>query len=156
MARNTLNYHVTDEGRDKGKVFVLTEMAADDAESWAMRALLALMSANAEMPEGFERMGMAGMAEVGLKALSGLKWEVAKPLLDEMLTCVQFMPDPAKPQIVRKLFKGDVEEVMTLIKLRAEVWKLHTDFLKAVAPLISDKAAAAGQSNTRNIKTSRQ
>lgn len=137
MARNTLNYTVTDEGRDHGKVFVLTEMPARRAESWAMRAIIALMKNNPQIPAGFERLGMAGMAELGMKALSGLDYEVVQPLMDEMLSCVQFMPDPAKPHVVRPLVDTDTEEVVTLLRLRAEVWKLHTGFLKAVAPLAS-------------------
>ena len=105
MARNTANYTVTEEGRDQGKVFVLTEMPASRAESWAMRALLALMAGGIEVPEGFERMGMAAMAEIGIKALAGLKWEVAEPLLAEMWSCVQIMPDSSKPHIVRNLIE---------------------------------------------------
>ena len=58
MARSTVNYSVKDEGRDFGKVFVLTEMPASRAESWAMRSLLALMASGVEVPEGFDRMGM--------------------------------------------------------------------------------------------------
>lgn len=131
MARKTVNYTVTDEGRDKGKVFVITEMSASKAESWAMRALLALMAGNIEIPEGFDRMGMAGMAEAGIRALSGLKWEVAEPLLDEMWACIQIMPDPTKPYLIRNLIEEDIEEIMTRVKLRGEVWKLHAGFLKA-------------------------
>lgn len=160
MARQTLNYTVTAEGRDKGKVFVLTEMSASKAESWAMRALLALMGSGVEVPEGFERMGMAGMAEVGFRALTGLHWDVAKPLLDEMMECVAYMPDAAKPQIVRPLMESagveDIEEVATRLQLRVEVWKLHTGFLKAVAPSIFERAAAAKGQRSRNTKTSRQ
>ena len=36
MARNVVNYTATD-GRDKGKVFLLTEMSARQGEEWAMR-----------------------------------------------------------------------------------------------------------------------
>ena len=50
MARSISNYTVQDEGRDNGKVFVLTEMPASRAESWAMRALLALMANGVEVP----------------------------------------------------------------------------------------------------------
>jgi flagellar motor component MotA len=142
MARNVCNYAVMDEGRDKGKIFVLTEMPASRAESWAMRALLALMAGGVEMPEGFERMGMAAMAEVGIKALAGLKWEVAEPLLEEMWTCIKIMPDASKPHLVRNLLEEDVEEITTRVKLRAEVWKLHTGFLKAVANSISGDSPA--------------
>lgn len=152
MARNTANYTVQDEGRDQGKVFVLTEMPASRAESWAMRALLALMAGGVEVPPGFDRMGMAAMAEMGIKALVGLKWEVAEPLLAEMWSCVQIMPDPSKPHVIRNLIEEDIEEITTRIKLRAEVWKLHTGFLKAVAPSISEgsRPAAASKKGSRN------
>lgn len=151
MARNTTNYTVTDEGRDKGKVFVLTEMSASKAEAWATRALLALMNEGVDVPPGFERMGMAAMAEIGIKALSGLRWEVVEPLLAEMWECVQIMPDPTKPQIIRALIEQDVEEIMTRVKIRAEVWKLHADFLKAVAPSLSGAfRPAASKKRSRN------
>ena len=152
MARNTANYTVTDEGRDQNKVFVLTEMPASKAESWAMRALLALMAGGVEVPPGFDRMGMAAMAEMGIKALVGLKWEVAEPLLAEMWSCVQIMPDPTKPHVIRNLIEEDIEEITTRIKLRAEVWKLHTGFLKAVVHSISEgsRPAAASKKGSRN------
>lgn len=151
MARSTINYTVLDEGRDKGKTFVLTEMAASRAESWAMRAILALIAGGVELPEGFERMGMAGMAEVGIKALSGLRWEVAEPLINEMWTCIQIMPDSSRPHVIRNLIEEDVEEVMTRVKLRAEVWKLHTGFLKAAAPSNSGESpASAKRKSSRN------
>jgi hypothetical protein len=151
MARATVNHTVAEDGRDKGKVFVLTELPASRAESWAMRALLALMSGGVDIPEGFERLGMAGMAEVGIRALSGLKWEVAEPLLAEMWSCVQFMPDPSKPHVVRNLIEEDIEEIATRIALRVEVWKLHTGFLKVVAPSISNGKAAANSTVLPNI-----
>lgn len=68
------------------------------------------MAGGVEIPEGFERMGMAAMAEVGIKALAGLKWEVAEPLLAEMWSCVQIMPDSSKPHIVRNLIEEDIED----------------------------------------------
>ena len=135
--RSTVTYTVADEGRDQGKIFVLTEMAASRAVAWAMRAILAIMAGGVNLPEGFERLGMAGMAEVGIKALAGLQWEVAKPLLDEMFSCVKIQPDKTNPNLVRDLIEQDIEEIPTRIKLRAEVWKLHTGFLKAVLPSIS-------------------
>lgn len=131
MARNTLNYTVTDDGRDHGKVFVLTEMPAAQGEAWAMRALMAMMNEGVQLPDGVIGAGMAGLAEMGLTGLIGLRWEVVEPLLAEMMTCVQFMPDPQRPQILRRLFDDDIEEIPTRIKLRAEVWKLHVGFLMA-------------------------
>lgn len=160
MARNTVNYTITDEGRDKGKVFVLTELPASHAEAWAMRALMALMAAGADISPEVVNAGMAGMAQVGLQALAGLKWEVAEPLLEEMWKCVKVMPDPARPQVVRDLLQGeggeDIEEISTRVKLRAEVWKLHVGFFKAAALSDFVKQAAAKASPSRTIKTSRQ
>lgn len=156
MARNITNFTVVDEGRDKGKTFVLTEMAASRAESWAMRVLMALAAGNVDLPPGFERSGMAGIAQLGIKAISGLKWEVAEPLLAEMWECVQIVPDPTKPHIVRGLIEEDIEEIMTRVKLRAAIWSLHTGFLTAVAPSISGQSpVTAGKKSMRNTQTSR-
>ena len=143
MARKTLQYTVQDEGRDKGKVFVITEMSASQAESWASRAILALMAGGVELPEGFDRFGMAGIAELGIKALARLKWEDAQPLLDEMWACVQILPNPAKPNIIRALIEEDIEEVATRVKLRMEIWSLHVGFSRADAKSKSGDSPAA-------------
>lgn len=159
MARKTANVTITDDGRDKGKTFVITEMPSAQAEAWAMRAILAVMSGDVALPEGFERMGMAGMAELGIRAFAGLRWEVAKPLLDEMWECVAIMPDPRAPHVVRPVMEdaGDIEEVSTRLKLRKDVLVMHMDFLKAVAPSVSrlfGEAKAAFKPRGRNTKTS--
>lgn len=144
MARKTKNVTITAEGRDKGKVFVLTEMSASRAEAWAARALLALMAGNVQLPAGIEKLGFAGLVQVGVRALTGLRWEAAEPLLAEMMTCVQVMPDPSKPTVVRPLIEDDIEEVATRIALRREIWELHTGFLQAGGPSTSGTAPAAG------------
>jgi hypothetical protein len=159
MARKTANVTITDDGRDKGKTFVITEMPSAKAEAWAMKCLLALMAGDVAIPQGFERLGMAGLAELGIRALAGLKWEVAAPLLAEMWECLAIMPDPMKPHVTRPVMDeaDDVEEVATRIKLRAEIMALHVDFLKAGALLSSrqSEAAPAVPSRGRNTKTSR-
>lgn len=154
--RKTSKYVVSEEGRDKGKTFVITEMPASKAEAWAVKAILALMEGDVQIPEGFERMGMAGMAEIGIRALSGLKWEVAEPLLDEMWKCVQIIPDPSRPTIIRDLIEEDIEEVMTRIKIRLEIWNLHTDFLNAAVNSSSGVSTAATTKPTPNTRTSRR
>jgi len=133
MARKSFNYKVQDAGRDFGKVFVLTELPAAQGEAWGMRAILALTAEGVDIPPGFERMGMAGMIELGVKSLAKLRWETAQPLLAEMWQCVQIMPDPARAHVVRELIDEDIEEIMTRVKLRYEIFKLHGDFLTAVA-----------------------
>ncbi len=133
---------ITDTNRDKGKAFQIDEMPASQGEAWATRAILALMAGGVELPEGFERLGMAGMAEIGLKALAGLRYEIAEPLLAEMMGCVSIIPDPTKTHVVRPLIEEDIEEITTRVKLRAEVWKLHTDFLQAVSQSQSGQSTA--------------
>lgn len=141
MARKTITFTATD-GRDDGKQFIITEMGAAKAENWAMRALLALMSSGIDVPEGFEQNGMAGMAELGLRAVSRLKWDVAEPLINEMMDCVRFMPTPSKPHIVRDVMGDDIEEVTTRFKLRIAVLELHTGFSLAADKSKADEAAA--------------
>lgn len=152
MARNTITYTVTDDNRDNGKTFQITEMSAAQAEAWAMRAILALMDGKVELPEGAELEGMAGIAKLGIKALAGLRWEVAEPLMKEMFDCIQIIPDPSRPQIVRPLIEQDIEEIMTRVKLRGEVWALHTGF-SVTAALSKSPQAAVTKATMRNIRT---
>ena len=69
-----------EDGRDKDKVFLLTEMSATQGEDWAMRAILALMQANVDLPDGALELGMAGLAEIGLKKLAQISPIILKLL----------------------------------------------------------------------------
>jgi hypothetical protein len=149
MARHTSKYTVTDEGRDKGKVFVITEMPAARGEDWAARALSAVMGANPELPDDFDQLGMAALAELGLKSLASLQWEIVKPLFAEMMDCVEIIPDPRKPHVVRAIIEEDIEEIMTRFKLRLEWWTLHMGFLGAVDLSGSNVVATAAARVTR-------
>lgn len=119
--------------RDKGKLFLLTEMPAMQAEQWAIRALLAIASTGVSVPEELKSAGMAGLAVMSLSALAFVRYEDAKPLLDEMLTCIEYIPDPSKPHVKRELHESDIEEVQTLVLLRKEVWNLHMGFSQAAS-----------------------
>lgn len=134
MARKTLIYTVEAEGRDKGKQFFLTEMSATKAEDWAIRVMLALGAANVELPDGLLDMGMAGLAEVGLKKLFALSPDTVRPLLAELMECAQFQPDRKHPEVRRAVIENDVEEARTLMTLKWEVLKLHLDFSLAADP----------------------
>lgn len=116
-----------DGGRDGGKRYLITEMNAVKADRWAMRLLFAM--ANSGVNLGFDpRMGMAAMIGVGFEALSRIKPEDGMPLIDELMDCVQIVPDGGQPRPVE--FDGDVEDFLTFWKLRKEVFALHTDFLQ--------------------------
>lgn len=120
---------IQDEGRDKGKAFLLTEMAASKAEKWAMRALLAVARSGVEIPVELVNGGMQALAIIGIRALTSLSFADAEPLLDEAMECVQFIPDHRnQPGVYRKLIEDDIEEVTTRIQLKREVIDLHLGF----------------------------
>lgn len=128
--RKTATVIIDQENRDKGKQFLITEMDAYSAEAWATQALLALTNAGAEIPDNVAEMGLAGIAQVGFSALSKLKYDDAKPLLDQLIDCVQIV----MPAITRPLVHGsdgDIEEIQTYMKLRKEAFMLHVNFSKA-------------------------
>lgn len=126
---------ITDEGRDKGKTFVLTEMPADQGERWALRALLALTNAGVELPDGAENAGMAGLAAAGIRALAKIPFQAAEPLLDEMFQCVQYQHNK-KGAPLQEIIPGansQIEEISTRIALRVAILELHTGFSLADA-----------------------
>ncbi|MGF6444394.1 hypothetical protein [Paraburkholderia youngii] len=127
--RKTLTYTVqADGGRDAGKMFKLTEMSAEAAEKWAIRALLALGRAGVQIPDSAVREGMGAIARIGIGLLMRVDFHDAEPLLDEMMACVQIQPNPNDLAVVRALVADDIEEVATRVLLRREVFRLHTGF----------------------------
>ena len=138
MTRRSETITIATEGRDKGKVFEITELPAMQGEKWAMRAFLALAKSGIDLPEDFGSGGMAAIALVGFKALGNVAFADAESLMDEMFTCVDLLPDPSNPQVKRngaKLLPDDIEEVATLLFLRKRVFELHTNFSQLVARL---------------------
>ncbi len=137
--RNTKVVTIDDKNRDQGKRFFLTEMSALRTEKWAMRAFLALASSGVEVPPDLQKQGMQGLLTIGIQALArGVDFYNAEPLLDELLECVQIMPNAVDPNVKRALVSDplnpdgdDIQEVSTLLKLRAEVLNLHVDFSMA-------------------------
>lgn len=128
MARKETFITIERDGRDQGKMFYIKEMAASQAEWWAMRALMAMGRGGVDIPDDLRSMGMAAMAVEGLKAIAKIPPDEAKPLLDELMACVQAVPNLADKSVVRPILESDIEEVLTRLTLRAEVFKLHVDF----------------------------
>lgn len=128
--RKTSTITITTEGRDVGKVFLLTEMPASHAENWGMRALAAIARAGLELPPELESAGMAGVASLGpsFRLHGAIAPEDVEPLMAEMMNCVQIVPDPKQPLVTRGLVEDDIEEVATRLLLRGEVMHLHTGF----------------------------
>lgn len=142
MARKTKTVVISghDENRDNGKHFVLTEMPAAQAEKWAFRALTAMGRNGMDVPDDALDAGVAGLLAVGVSKFLGMGFADAEVLLDEMFGCVQFLPDPARPEVMRALVPDDTEEVSTRFRLRSEVLELHTGF--SGAAILSTLGAA--------------
>ena len=120
--RRTETVEIT-EGRDAGKKYQITEMSAEAAEWWAFRALQAVASSNVDLNL---QAPMRELAVQGIKALAGVTPDMARPLLAEMMSCVQILvPATQKP---RALLDGDIEDVKTRFMLRKAVMELHLGF----------------------------
>ena len=93
---------ITSDNRDRGKVFLISEMPASQAERWGMRMMEALAKSGASIPDALEKGGLAGVAVLGFSAILGAPSSLTMPLMDEMFNaCVSIIPDPAKPTVVR-------------------------------------------------------
>ena len=156
--RKTITYTVDSDGRDKGKTFLITEMPVTKAEDWAIRAMLALGAANVEIPDGALELGMSALAEVGLKKLFAIDPDRMRPLLAELMQCVEFVPNPQKPQVKLAYpgFESQIEEVKTLFLLKWEVLKLHMDFSLADGPFGSIGTALEAKKHAPNTRTSQR
>jgi hypothetical protein len=132
-------------GRDSNppKHFLLTEWPAARAEKWGYRMALVLKGSSAQLPLEVARLGMAGIALCGLNVIlaADVDPEKLEPLLDQMMECVKIVrvatvKDPTDPQYpLADALHGedDIEEPRTIMWLRSEVFRLHTDFSPADA-----------------------
>jgi hypothetical protein len=140
--RRTTRVTITEEGRDKGKVFILTELPADQAERWAIRAMLGMIQSGSEISPDSLQGGMASLAILGVHALGGIEWSTLEPLLDEMWTCVQYLHKPGNPpQEIQPGVNSQIEEVQTRLALRVAVLDLHLGFY------IADASPTLGQAS---------
>ncbi|WP_387690775.1 hypothetical protein [Photorhabdus sp. RM71S] len=116
-----------ESGRDMGKTFVITEMPIVQADNWAMRALFAIANGGIDIGDIKPEMGMLGMAQVAIKALSGIRADVGIPLLDELLECAQIVPSGGNARSIE--FNSDISDIKTMFTLRKEALAIHIDFL---------------------------
>lgn len=132
MARKVTQFPVEKEGRDKGKTFVITEMSAVQAHEWATKAIFAILNSGIDMPDDLAQMGLPGLAVMGMGAITNIPHAVAKPLLDELMTCVQIKVE----KTTRALYPDDFEEVTTIFDLQREVLSMHiAPFISGVRPI---------------------
>ena len=136
MARRNEYFTVDKECRDFGKTFCITEMTAFNAESFAIRAGLALLKNNPSLPPNvIERITektitFEDIAALGFGLFSSVDYHDLKPLFDDLLKCVQIIVDK-KSMIMRHLEDEDIEELSTIIELRKRALGLHINFSTA-------------------------
>jgi hypothetical protein len=109
--------------------------------------------ANVDIPPEMIMLGWQAIVFAGLRALLAAPWDEAKPLLDEMMNCVQFK----EPLANRMIMDGDIEEIATRVWLRDEVFKLHANFsvIDAVSTIQSRLDTAPKKPRNRsNTQTS--
>lgn len=156
MARKTKKVTISSNDRDNGKSFLITEMPADQAESWALRLLFALMNTGVDIPDSAMDAPTMALATIGIQALGKLPYKEAKPLLDEMFECVQFLPPNTKiaPIDVGSGENSQIEEVITRMKLRVEVFELHVGFSLPVSAWTSGSKVNPSQVDSLSTVTS--
>lgn len=150
MARRTKIVTITAEGRDKGKIFHLTEMSASAAERWAEQVFFLLMNAGADVGD-IRGAGMAAIPVAGLTAFGRVPFDQAEPILAQMMSCVTIQPSAATPSIIRPLIEDDIEEVATRLFLKSEVLELHTGF--SIAASLSTLTEGSAQGDTNSLNT---
>lgn len=154
MPRKQETVRIDTPGRDEGKVFMLTEMGAAQAESWASRAFFALANSGASIPEQWMGAGMAAVATIGITGLQGLPYALAEPLLAELMACCQFQPDPQRPGVLLPDLDKHIEEVRTRLYLKARAFVLHTGFTWAdVLSRLEEQRASATRNQTDSPST---
>lgn len=128
MARHEIPFIVEEEGRDKGKEFVITEMSAWDADSLAQDIYRAMGEADMTgISPDVIAMGCAGLATLGLSVLSASPPEVALPLRDRLMSTVEIVITHDGNRNRRKVNGAiDFEEVSTIRTLIDKVF--HTNF----------------------------
>ncbi|HHJ4350415.1 hypothetical protein [Citrobacter freundii] len=131
MSRKEIPFTVTDEGRDKGKEFIITEMSAWDADSLAQDIFRAMGDSNySSIPADVIAMGCAGLATVGLSVISASSPEVARQLRDRLMSTVDIVITNDGKRQQRKVNGSlDFEEVSTIRSLLDKVFEINFNFL---------------------------
>ncbi|EAS3168166.1 hypothetical protein DOV11_03975 [Salmonella enterica] len=131
MARKEIPFIVEEEGRDKGKEFLITEMSAWDADSLAQDIFRAMGDSNySSIPADVIAMGCAGLATVGLSVISASSPEVARQLRDRLMSTVDIIITNDGQCQQRKVNGSlDFEEVSTIRSLLDKVFQVNFDFL---------------------------
>lgn len=133
MARKEITITLDDRGNQL--TFKIKEMPARKLEQWIIRAVLLLAGGGVELPDGADietaaQKLMGNGASAIAKALGGLEYEKAEPLLDDLLTCCHKVIDERGNTIalLPETVDAQIEDVRTLFTLRLEALKVNFSF----------------------------
>ncbi|HFR9155110.1 hypothetical protein [Yersinia enterocolitica] len=134
MSRKQITYTVEDEGRDKGKEFIITEMSAWDAEELSEEIYRAMGHGEFNsLPADVVAMGVAGLATVGISVLAAAPASVSRPISDRILSTVEIVITNEGKDINRAIKPIDFEEISTIRTLKDKVFELNFGFLSLAA-----------------------
>ncbi|HEN3563961.1 TPA: hypothetical protein U5E20_003558 [Yersinia enterocolitica] len=134
MSRKQITYIVEDEGRDKGKEFIITEMSAWDAEELSEEIYRAMGHGEFNsLPADVVSMGVAGLATVGVSVLAAAPASVSRPISDRILSTVEIVVTNKGKDITRAIKPIDFEEISTIRTLKDKVFELNFGFLSLAA-----------------------
>ncbi|MFM1413565.1 hypothetical protein [Yersinia sp. 22-579] len=134
MSRKQITYIVEDEGRDKGKEFIITEMSAWDAEELSEEIYRAMGHGEFNsLPADVVSMGVAGLATVGISVLAAAPASVSRPISDRILSTVEIVITNEGKDINRAIKPLDFEEISTIRTLKDKVFELNFGFLSLAA-----------------------
>jgi len=120
--RRNVPITIEDEGRDKGKRFIITEMPATQADAWVTQAQYLIEKASLEfagLPDDHAVLALARIRALKDQSLEGW-WD-----------CVRFQhPEHPNnpPQAIVHGANCQIEEVRTVNRLLMATYELHTGF----------------------------
>ena len=101
-------------------------MSADAAEWWAIRVTQGIVGSNPDADFDIFSGSLPRLANFAFVGLAKIPADQLKPLMDEMKSCVSVLLPDGKTS--RALLAGDVEDIMTWLELRKEVFEVLTGF----------------------------
>lgn len=120
MTRKTATIVIEDEGRDKGKQFLITEMSAVDGERIALRFFQMLCASGVDID--VNTASAMDVAHMVFSAVSQLHPSQIEEISDKLMECVQYLAPDGKT--TRRLVTGELEEISTRLLLKKEAFML--------------------------------
>lgn len=125
-----------ENGRDKGKVFEITEMPAIQADEWAHRLIEQAANSGVDLKNvdvlEMNTQSMQGMVEIGVAVftiLGRMNYQISREMKFDLLDrCVRIVPTGGQPR--ECLWNDELKEFASYTILAAHAIGIHIDFLK--------------------------